>query len=720
LLFMAAAALGLLFMALGASRAVWESLPFIEFVQFPWRFVGRAALPVAFLAGAPFGLLAARSAASGRRPLAAPLLAALAAGLLVLEALPYAYPAMCPEAPQLDISAVHAYERQTGLVGVDPEGSYFPRTVTGRPTGSPLEADYRAGRPPQRFDAAALPAGAEIVSAVYRPTSARLEVNGPAAFQARYLSLAFPGWTARVDGQPAAITPSDPEGLITFAVPAGRHEIEVRWGLTPLRAAAGFASLLALAGTAAVALRLRGRERLEVKGAAGAAGPGQLAVPGVVMLAAAAVALIGFKLAVVDQTATPLRRAAPPPVSAAADVRAGGLRLAGFNVSRPVVASGEPFDVDLAWQVLETPAADLQSNVWLQGPDGLLWSDKETQRPRLYEDAPPTTMWPAGRWAWDSRVVQVLPGTPPGRYDLVLTLFDKSDLAPLRLAAANGAAAGPAAVIGTVEVVSPPRPGAIHPQYPADEAIGGLRFLGYSQDRQEARPGEAVLVTLFWERANGKPADGAVALHLLDADGAVAREWTLPPVRADYPPAAWRPGERLRGQHALRLPAGLADGSYAFTLEGRPLGTLAVAGPQRNYEAPAYETAVGARFGDAIELVGYSSSRADFAPAAPLTVTLVWRGRAEMAVSYRVFVHLVDERGEIVAQSDAEPADWVRPTTGWALGEYVVDSHQLNVPAGLDPAGLRLRVGLYDATSGARLPTAAGEAFVLLPLTTDE
>jgi hypothetical protein len=40
------------------------------------------------------------------------------------------------------------------------------------------------------------------------------------------------------------------------------------------------------------------------------------------------------------------------------------------------------------------------------------------------------------------------------------------------------------------------------------------------------------------------------------------------------------------------------------------------------------------------------------------SVHLIWRAEAETAVSYRVFLHLIGPDGQLVAQSDGEPANW--------------------------------------------------------------
>jgi hypothetical protein len=87
----------------------------------------------------------------------------------------------------------------------------------------------------------------------------------------------------------------------------------------------------------------------------------------------------------------------------------------------------------------------------------------------------------------------------------------------------------------------------------------------------------------------------------------------------------------------------------------------------------------------------------------PLNVRLVWSAGRRPTEEYKVFVHAVDDRGAIVAQSDGMPAGWRRPTTGWSPDELIVDAHELQVPAG----HVRLLVGLYRE-QGGRLLTPDG------------
>lgn len=87
---------------------------------------------------------------------------------------------------------------------------------------------------------------------------------------------------------------------------------------------------------------------------------------------------------------------------------------------------------------------------------------------------------------------------------------------------------------------------------------------------------------------------------------------------------------------------------------------------------------------------------------------LIWEAVQPLSGEYKVFVHAVDDRGRIVAQHDAPPAGGSRPTSTWGAGDVILDRHGLFLPNGLGPQRLRLLVGLYDATTGERLPLVDG------------
>ena len=705
---MAGAAALFLFMALPISLPIWEKTPLIDFIQFPWRFIGRAALPVAFLAGAPFAQTTALEAAAGtgKRRLYAQLALVVVVGLLMLEALPNLYPRYCRENSYPTIQDVHAYEHATGLVGIDPEGSYFPRTVQKRPKNSALEADYQVGEVPQRFDMTLLPDGA-TAEAVYGPLSAELQINTPTAFTARYLSFFFPGWVVTLDGHRLPVTPGDPDGLINFVVPSGEHRITIRWQSTFLRTALSLISVMALMGVGVTAVLLIRRSRSSPIDTM--RNSDHVAIYWPLLLLGVGVLL--FKFLLVDTGLTPWRRANTPPVTNPGALMAGELQFEGYTLPEMTVESGETFDIDLAWSLLAPTGAEYQSNVWLADADGLLWSDKDTQRPRIYEDAPPTREWGVGQWAWDSREVRVIPGTPPGQYDIVLTLFDLESLQPLTMHDDRGAVIGPTAVIGQIKVEIPNEAAAVRPQFTSGDIVPGTGLLlaGYNMDRETMAPGDEMLLTLFWERAL-ESVDDRFVLQLVDDGGKVSQSWELPVTNPDFSPSQWKTGQIVRGQHLLRLAAALDSGTYTLRLqEAVPLGQIVVAAPERIFEEPDAATAANILFADTIRLVGYTIARD------PLQVELIWSALGQIDSTYHVFVHLVDENGAIVAQSDGQPAGWTRPTAGWAPGEYILDSHTLIIPQGESLDGLSVRVGLYDPDTGSRLPVGDAE-FATLPI----
>jgi len=95
---------------------------------------------------------------------------------------------------------------------------------------------------------------------------------------------------------------------------------------------------------------------------------------------------------------------------------------------------------------------------------------------------------------------------------------------------------------------------------------------------------------------------------------------------------------------------------------------------------------------DRIVLESAELQQMTFQPGEVIAVTLHWRALHSISTHYVVFVHLVGPDGGLVAQQDAEP---VIPTTTWAPGVEIVDSHLVTIPAGQPAGQYQLRTGMY-------------------------
>ncbi len=622
------------------------------------------------------------------------------------------------------VSDVFAFEQQTGQVGVDPEGSYFPVWVKRRPVGSPLVAQYAAGGPIARFDETSLPEGGSIVDAHYGPNRAQLIVESPESFQGRYQVYYFPGWQVLVDGARVTPSPSDPDGLLTFPVPAGRHAVTVRFRETPLRVAADVLSLITLAVFLAVVLRYPARddgpERLAASLSGWRDGTGRAAWLIAVCLS---IALLGLKVGVIDRIDSPFRRPALLPDGRLPSVQnqlgqrfANGLTLIGYDQSGPRIPADGALQTDLYWTTHSQPTGLFQSVVHLVGPDGLRWRMPDSFRPRGYTDYPPARSWLPDQYALDSHEVEPLPGTPPGTYDVVLTVFDPATLAPISVIDDQGHPATPALTLGTVILERPVRTVATEDAARGriDHVFGPVTLVSVHLDRAEMDAGDAALLTTFW-RSDRQPEDNLVARLVLAAPGAQpVVEYSLPLAAPWFPTTSWRTGDVWRGQVMLRVPAGAESGDYELrvavpesaTPAALPV-TIRVSAPPRSFTRPATSNELDVTLGTVATLVGFDSSTPAVQPGESITVTLVWQALDTPAESYRVFVHLVDSDGRLVAQSDGIPDHWTRPTTGWIAGEYVVDAHSITVPGDTADGAYELRAGLYIPGVG-RLKTSSG------------
>jgi len=124
--------------------------------------------------------------------------------------------------------------------------------------------------------------------------------------------------------------------------------------------------------------------------------------------------------------------------------------------------------------------------------------------------------------------------------------------------------------------------------------------------------------------------------------------------------------------------------------------------------------------GDLARLVGHEVYPEAATPGEPVYVTLYWQALEQASVDYTVFVHLLDQQGKLVAQSDSQPVGGYYQTTRWQPGDMLGDRHQVLVPPDQPPGEYRLAVGVYYWQTMERLPvfdqdgTRLGDDCVLL------
>jgi hypothetical protein len=124
-----------------------------------------------------------------------------------------------------------------------------------------------------------------------------------------------------------------------------------------------------------------------------------------------------------------------------------------------------------------------------------------------------------------------------------------------------------------------------------------------------------------------------------------------------------------------------------------------------------------ARFGDSVELLAVDLPNPQLFPAVPggsITVTMRWRVTQRLIGGWSLFTHLVDDRGERLANGDhAGPLRTPLPASGsnlqrlgpsmWLPGHVYTDTIRLSIPDTVAPSSeLRVLVGIFRGEE--RLP----------------
>jgi hypothetical protein len=399
------------------------------------------------------------------------------------------------------------------------------------------------------------------------------------------------------------------------------------------------------------------------------------------------------------------------------------------------LAAGTQAPFRLYWEYLGKRPEE-RFFVRLIGADGRTWAEGTSQS--VFEENGDPATWREGQIITEEGTLAISPGTPPGEYQLQIGFYTQAPAVTageLTFDLQNN----PTRV--TLLPSPAPIPAGKLPGLALDRRLGDLRLLS-----AEIQPDRPLTVDVYWQAGAPPATDYRARLSLMDGAGETRWAWDAAPPVGFYPTSRWKAGEMVRSQATVtptaRTPGGQFD--LALTLlDGMGqsvgqaiLGQVRLEGRVRSFDLPPVETAIGATFGDRIELVGFNfrlpparaaqpgratsnlqSPSSDLHPGDEVATTLVWRALAPIEADYTITVQLVGPDGRVYGQHDTPPLAGSAPTSTWTPGEVLSDTYRFGLAADAPPGKYRLIVGVYLLATGGRLPARDGDAVTLRHVT---
>jgi len=393
--------------------------------------------------------------------------------------------------------------------------------------------------------------------------------------------------------------------------------------------------------------------------------------------------------------------------------------------------------IRLIWEATESLSNDYRVSLRLADAEGHTWSIRDS-----YPQGGQTRFTEIGINSplFDRHGLLVEAGTPPGEYRLLLSVRQVTSAQPLDLLDEQNQPLGVELLLGQVFVTlpNPPIDSAALPIQTINKATFGdiAKLEGFTIPSGPFKIGQTLPVSLFWKALISSQEDFISQLQLVDSTGTVVASYERPPI---YPTTAWQTDMLLHDPYEMPLPPTLLPGNYKlqllmlasnyqaisvdtsqfgwfnryfYSFNTLPLTTIQLEDRPRNFEPPIPQIATSFNFNNQAKLSGISKPLNPITVGTTIPITLYWHALDTMSHNWSVFLHLVDDEMNIIAQDDQLPGEGQFPTIGWLPGEYINDVHNLVIPPETIPGRYYLSLGLYDANNFSRLPLIEGEEIV--------
>ena len=251
---------------------------------------------------------------------------------------------------------------------------------------------------------------------------------------------------------------------------------------------------------------------------------------------------------------------------------------------------------------------------------------------------------------------------------------------------------------------TPPIPN-LPPEFPID--LGdNIRLIGFSFLPGSNQPDQSLLIALSWETTGQPSANYSAFVQLLDENGRLAAQVDEPLGET----SSFTDGTKFNALLTLPLSDNLTPGVYTIATglyDSRTGQQLPQNNDGQSIHLALWEilarnllTKLPAELGDHFRLIGFSHSPPPYQPGQPLQVTLSWETTGRPTADYTAFVHLLDQNGNLVAQADQVLGE----TSTFVNGTRPRTSLTMWLPDDLSPGTFLLTTGLYDNSTGQRLP----------------